>query len=74
MIPLIAAISGSGLISLLINLLIIGLIGWLLFWLVNFINPPEPFKKILLCILAIAFVVLLINALLSLGGGGFIQW
>lgn len=72
--PALAVISGAGLIHLLIQLIVLGLIAWLLFWLVNFISPPEPFRKVILCILAIAMVVLLVNALLSLTGGGFIAW
>lgn len=74
MIPLIAAVSGSGLLSLLIHILVIGLICWLLWWLIGFIGLPEPFNKVARVIIAVVAVIFLINALLSLTGSAFISW
>ena len=34
-------------VSLFVYLLVVGGILWLLHWLVNYVNPPEPFKKVL---------------------------
>lgn len=69
-----AAISGSALVSAVIWLIIVALIFWLLWWLVGYINPPEPFAKILRVILAILAVLFLINALLSMAGHPIIAW
>lgn len=69
-----AVISGSGLVSALIWIIIVALIFWLLWWLVGYINPPEPFAKILRVILALAAVIFLINALLSMAGHPLISW
>jgi hypothetical protein len=46
-----------------------GLIFWLLYWLVSYVNPPEPFKKIATVILAILAVLVIIGILLSIAGG-----
>lgn len=73
MITLLAAISGGGLISLLIQFLVIALVCWLLWWLVGFIGLPEPFNKIARAIVAVIAVVFIINLLLSISGDGFID-
>lgn len=62
-------ISLSALVSVVIYLIVAGLIFYLLWWLVNYINPPEPFKKIANVILAVAAVLVIIGVLLSLVGG-----
>lgn len=62
-------ISLSGLVTLIIYLIVAGLVFWLLWWLVEYINPPEPFKKIANVVLAIAAVVIAIGMLLSLTSG-----
>jgi len=72
--PFLAAINGAGLLSLVVQVLVAGLILWLLFWLVNFVAPPEPFRKVITVILAVVGVIWLINILLSLTGNAFIQW
>lgn len=69
---LIAAVSGPGLLSLLLNIVVAALIFWLLYWLITFVAPPEPFRKVLTVILAIVAVVYLINLLLGLTGNAFI--
>jgi hypothetical protein len=71
---MIAAISIGGLVPLFLQILIVGAICWLLWWLIGFINPPEPFKKVLQVFVAVVGVIFLINALLSLGGKAFIEW
>ncbi len=67
-------ISGPSVISLLIWLIVIGAIFWLLWWLLSYIAPPEPFNKIARVILAIAAVILCINVLLALAGHPLFIW
>jgi len=74
MIPFLAAISGSGLLSILVQLIVAGLIFWLLLWLLSFVGLPEPFMKVAKVILAVVAVIFVINLLLSLSGSSFIQW
>jgi hypothetical protein len=62
-------ISISGAVMLIVYLIVGGLIFWLLWWLVNYVNPPEPFKKIITVVLAILAVMVLIGALLTMVGG-----
>lgn len=62
-------ISISAAVTVIVYLLVAGLVFWLLYWLVNFINPPEPFKKVATVVLAILAVLVAIGILLSLVGG-----
>lgn len=66
--PMLAAISGESLMWLVIEVLVAGLIYWLLTWAIAQIGPPEPFAKIAKFILVVAVCVFLINALLGLAG------
>jgi hypothetical protein len=63
-------VSLSGAVAIIMQLVIVGLVFWLLSWLVNYIGPPEPFRKIANVILAVLAVVVLIGILISFGGGG----
>lgn len=58
----------STLVHILILILIVGGICWLLWWLIGYIAPPEPFAKIARVIIAVVAVLFLINILLSLSG------
>lgn len=71
---MLAAISGESLIWLVIQLLIFGLVYFIISWGVAQIAPPEPFAKIIRVVLVLAVVIFLINALLGLGGRPFITW
>lgn len=71
---LLAAITAQSLVSLLIQVIVVALICWLLWWLVAYIGLPEPFNKIARVVIAIIAVIFLINALLSLTGKPFITW
>jgi hypothetical protein len=62
-------ISLSGAVTIVVYLVVAGLVFWLLWWLVNYINPPDPFKKVANVILAILAVLVAIGILLSLTGG-----
>lgn len=72
--PLIAAISGSVLLNAIIWIIVAGVIFWLMNWLIAYVGIPEPFAKVAKVIIAIVAVVLLINALLSIAGKGFIAF
>ncbi len=67
-----AALSLSGLVPLLINIVVVGLILWLLLWLISYVGLPEPFAKVGRVILAVVAVIWLINLLLGLAGNAFI--
>jgi hypothetical protein len=71
---MIAAISGSQIVSALIWLICIGLVFWLCNWLVSYIGLPEPFAKVAKVIIAVAAVIFLINVIMSLAGKPFINW
>lgn len=64
----------SGLLALLIQLIIGGLIFYLLYWGVGKIGLPEPVNKIAIAIIVIVMVLWLINLLLGLGGHAFVAW
>lgn len=59
----------SQLVHIVIYLLIIGGVFWLLWWLIGYINPPEPFNKIIRVIIVVVAVIFCINLLLGLAGG-----
>lgn len=61
-------LSLGSLVSFVIHLVIAGLVLWLLWWLVQFINPPEPFRKVVQVVLAVAAVLVAIGLLLGLAG------
>jgi hypothetical protein len=65
---MLAAISGESLIQSLVYLICIGVVFWLLWWLLDYCKVPEPFNKVGRIILAVAAVLVLINILLGLAG------
>jgi len=69
-----ALISGAALLNSIVYLVIIGLIFWVLYYALNAINPPEPFKKVISVVLILVACVFLINWLMSLIGDPFIRW
>lgn len=71
--PLLTSISIGGLVPLLINIIVAGLILWLLWWLISYVGLPEPFAKVARVILAVVAVVWIINLLLGLTGNAFIR-
>lgn len=73
-IGLIAAISGSVVVTAIIWLIVGGLICGLLWWLISFVGLPEPINKFARVFVAILAVIICINALLSLVGKPFIQF
>jgi hypothetical protein len=71
-----AVIEGKDIISAVIWIIILGCIFGLLVWLVDYVKLAEPFAKIAKIVLAVAAVLLLINALLGIAGSDsqFIKW
>lgn len=67
-------ISGHNVMLAIIWIVIAGVCFWLLDWLIRYVGVPEPFAKVARVVLAIACVVVLINALLTLAGKPFIVW
>ena len=65
---LLAAFTGNDLIDLFIWVLIIGLIFYLLYWLLGKAGLPEPWNKIALFVLALAAVIILIRMILKFAG------
>ncbi len=62
-------ISLTGAVTVFVYLLIAGVVFGLLWWLVQYIAPPEPFRKIANVVLAVLAVLVIIGILLSLVGG-----
>jgi uncharacterized protein YhhL (DUF1145 family) len=67
-------LSASVFVSFLIYLIVGGLICYLLWWLIGFINLPEPFAKVARIIVAVVAVLFLINLLLGLVGTPLVRW
>ena len=68
------SMSGSQLLRAVVYLILVGLIFWLLWWLIGYAKVPEPFNKVLRVVLAVVAVVFLINWLLGLIGEPFIRF
>jgi heme A synthase len=62
-------LSLTGMVTIVVYLIVAGLVFWLLWWLINYIAPPEPFRKVANVVLAIMAVLVVIGILLSLVGG-----
>lgn len=74
MIPIFAAISGEAVVSAVIWVVCLGVVFWLLNYLIDYVSLPAPFSKVAKVILMIAAIVLLINVLLTLAGKPMIVW
>ncbi len=66
-------LTGGSLVSLLLSIVVVGLICWLLWWLIGYIGLPEPFNKIARVLIAVVAVFFLINLLLGLSGNALIE-
>jgi len=62
-------ISLSALIHVVLVLIVVGLVCWLLWWLIAYVGLPEPFNKIARVLVAVLAVLVVIGVLLSLVGG-----
>lgn len=61
-------IEASSLISFLVWIIVVGIIFYLLWWLLAQVGLPEPFNKVARIVLAVVAVLVLINLLLGLVG------
>lgn len=66
MIPILAVVSGDSIVSALIWVVCIGVVFWLLHWLLTYIAPPEPFLKVGKVLLALGAVIILIKVIMGL--------
>lgn len=71
---ILAAVSGKDIVQAVLWIIGMGLIFWLLIWLLDYCKIPEPFNKVVRIILAIAAVIFLINIIMGLVGEPFIKW
>ena len=62
-------ISISAVIMVVLYLVVVGVIFWLLNWLIDYCGVPDPFNKVARIILAVLAVFICIALLLSLVGG-----
>ena len=74
MILLLSAISGNDLVNALVWIIIVGLIFWLVTWLIGYCKLPEPFNKIARILIAVVAVVILINVLLGFTGHPLVRF
>ena len=56
------------LIPLLIALVVLCLVGYLFYWLINYLGPPEPIKKVAVVILVVVLVIALLGYIAPLAG------
>ena len=59
----------GALVTLIIYILILGLVCWLLLYLIDFIPVPEPFNRVAKVVVMVGSVLILILLLLSLVEG-----
>lgn len=69
-----AAVSGEALVSAVVWIICAAVVFGLLNWLVGYIGIPEPFNKVVKVIIAIAAVLVCINALMTMAGRPLIAW
>ena len=67
-------IDASLLIHAVVYLIVLGLVFWLLHWLLGQIAIPEPFNKVARVVLAVAAVLVVIGVLMSLIGQPLVRW
>jgi hypothetical protein len=72
--PILAAIDGQDLLSMLVQIVIIGLICWLLFWFIGWCAIPEPFNKVARVIIGLFILIFLINLLMGMSGHPMVEW
>lgn len=67
-------ISVGDVVSSLFFLIIVGLVFWLLWWLMDYCGLPAPFDKVARVVLAVCAVFVLIGILLGLAGHPVMRW
>lgn len=56
------------LLPLLVYIVVVGVVAWLLFWIIDFVALPEPFNKVAKVVVALFAIIFLIDILLGLTG------
>jgi len=56
--------------QLLIQIVVAGLVAYLVWWLISYIGLPSPFDKVARAVVAVVVVLFLINLLLTISGSG----
>lgn len=76
--PIVFAANGAasvgGLLNFVVYIMVVGLIFWLLWWLIAYVGLPEPFAKVAKIVLAVFAVLICINILLGMIGTPIIRW
>jgi len=67
------ALSLSGLLSLVIYLVIIGLIFFCIWWFLGYVGVPEPFNRVIRVIIGLVALIIVVNLLLGLTGHPFFR-
>lgn len=69
-IPFFAALAGGdgSLVNMLIAVVVIGLVCFLLWWLIDYAGTPQPFNKVGKVLIALVAVVLLIRLIVRVTG------
>ena len=60
----------GGLLGLLVTIIVVGLVCYLLWWLIGYIGLPEPFDKVARVLIALVAVIFLLDIVFGLGLGG----
>lgn len=60
----------GSLLSIFVTLLILGLVFYVVVWLIDWIGVPEPFNKVLKAVIGIICVIYLLSLLLGFGPMG----
>ena len=61
-------ITGSALLAILIQLVIAGLIVWLIWWFIGYVGIPEPFNKVIRVVVGLVALLIVISFLLGFLG------
>lgn len=65
----------SSLMHILLQIIIVAVVCWLLWWLIGYAGLPQPFDKVCRILIAVVAVFFLINLMLGLGGGTpLVRW
>jgi len=67
-------IDAQALVTILVQLIIWGLIIYVLFWAIGKVGLPEPFQKISMVVLVILTVIILLNILSGFLGTPLFRW
>jgi uncharacterized membrane protein len=67
-------LSVDALVSAVIFIIVLGLVFYLLWWLIGYVGLPEPFNKVARVLVAVVAVLILISALLGVAGHPMVRW